>query len=429
HIDNVRHVLDSYGLSFRYDSISKIVEWQHPDIEQGGDDAGTVLLSSVLSLCALNCVPRDNLKTHMNAIATSRRFNPVVDHLSSLKWDGKPRFDALADAMEADDPAICRIALRVFFIQACAAGDHAETAIGLHPDYRAHFESILVFVGGQGIGKTKGLRKLLPLKLRPRFKEGLLLNLRDKDSVIAAVSGWVVELGELEATFKKTDIAELKAFISKDTDVIRVPYGATWTEFARRTCFAGTVNDVSFLADETGNRRFVPMVVGLIDVGWRDEEIEQVWAEAWFRYASGEKWWPSAEEDVLLAANAEEYRGKTALEEAIEDAFDWGAPPRSVRVKASTVHDMVAVRGRYVGDPTMKTLKTVGTTLRRLWLATGLVRKMRGTLMVKHDDEWVRVLASNGKNRGWLLPPLVAREPGWKGDTEARLDEIKRRVG
>ena len=51
---------------------------------------------------------------------------------------------------------------------------------------------------------------------------------------------------------------------------------------------------MSFLADETGNRRFWPLTVSRVDVSWSDEEIDQLWAEAWSRYVGGEQWWPSA---------------------------------------------------------------------------------------------------------------------------------------
>jgi hypothetical protein len=424
HPDNIRHLFNSYGISVRYNVIRKDSEWQHPDIHQGADNAATVLHSEVLGLCALNKVPTANLGAHMTAIAAGSEYNPVVECLSSLKWDGKPRFEALADAMEADEAAICRIVLRLFFIQACAAADNAETACERHPEYRAHFEGIMTFVGGQGVGKTKGLRKLLPPKLRPCFKEGLSLNLRDKDSIRTAVSCWVAELGELEGTFRKSDIADLKAFISKDTDEIRMPYAAAWSKFARRTVFTGTVNDVEFLADETGNRRFWPLTVDRIDVEWSDDEIEQLWAEAWSRYFTGEKWWPTEDEAELLEANAEEYRGRTALEETIEKAFDWGKPPEGARRTASDIYKMINPAATV--DPDMRTLKSVGTTLGRIWRRTGLARKQKGVPHVKFEGEWFRANACSGKNRGWLLPPR--KQPALAG-AMATIAEMKKRSG
>ena len=73
--------------------------------------------------------------------------------------------------------------LRLFLIQACAAADNAETGARAASRVPGDFEGCLVLVGGQGVGKTKGLRKLLPPALRRYFKEGLTLDLRDKDSV------------------------------------------------------------------------------------------------------------------------------------------------------------------------------------------------------------------------------------------------------
>ena len=183
-----------------------------------------------------------------------------------------------------------------------------------------------MLVGGQGVGKTKGLRKLLPPALRRYFKEGLTLNLRDKDSVTAAVSCWIAELGELEGTFKKIGHRRPQGFPQQGP---RRDPGAVSRRKRRSSRggppITGTVNDVSFLADETGNRRFWPLTVGTVDVGWSDDEIEQLWAEAWSRYAAGEKWWPSADEERLLAENAERYRYRSGLEEAIESAFRNGA--------------------------------------------------------------------------------------------------------
>jgi putative DNA primase/helicase len=72
--------------------------------------------------------------------------------------------------------------------------------------------------------------------------------------VMSAVSHWVVELGELDSTFKKSDVSVLKAFITRRQDKLRRPYARRDSVFPRRTVFAGTVNDYQFLHDNTGNR-------------------------------------------------------------------------------------------------------------------------------------------------------------------------------
>ena len=42
----------------------------------------------------------------------------------------------------------------------------------------------------------------------------ILDKMREKDSVMQCVRNWIVELGELDATFRKSDIASLKSFIT-----------------------------------------------------------------------------------------------------------------------------------------------------------------------------------------------------------------------
>jgi len=401
HMDNVQHILDGYGISYHYNEITKSFEWEHGEFRQEGDNAGEMLHSLLLSLCSLNGVPKQNIGTHLIALGNLKTYNPVTEHLSSLVWDGIPRLEKLANAMGGDDQEIVKAAVRILFLQACAAADNAVNARQANERYQPSFECVIVFAGAQGIGKTKGIRKLLPRPLRRYFKEGVVLDLRNKDSTKQAISAWIVELGELDSTFRKSDIAVLKAFLSQQVDEIRVPYAHKSSQFARRTSFVASVNDLQFLVDETGNRRFVPIAVEAIDVGWSEGEMEQVWAEAYSRYCTGEKWWPTSEEEILLAANAEKYRFRSIVEEKIETTYDWSQHPESTtrRFTASEVLEKVAPG--LVHDALKA--KTVGTALRRLWMASPFVERRGATLLLKGTD--IRLLTEGGANRGWLLPP------------------------
>ena len=71
--------------------------------------------------------------------------------------------------------------------------------------------------------------------------EGHLLDPTNKDSVKLAISAWITELGEIDATFRKADIAALKAFISKRVDKFRRPYAMSDSAYPRQTIFVGTV--------------------------------------------------------------------------------------------------------------------------------------------------------------------------------------------
>jgi len=110
-----------------------------------------------------------------------------------------------------------------------------------------------VLKGGQGIGKTSFARKMALSD--EFFGESLTLDIRDKDTVLRAVSCWIGELGEIESTFK-SDINAIKGFITLSTDKVRVPYGREADDIPRRTSFIGTCNSNEYLIDETGNRRY-----------------------------------------------------------------------------------------------------------------------------------------------------------------------------
>ena len=103
---------------------------------------------------------------------------------------------------------------------------------------------------------------------------------------------WVIEMGELAPTFKAEN-EYVKAFISRSSDRFRSPYGRRTEEYPRQCVFAGTTNNLMFLKDRTGNRRFWP-ITGDKDRktanSWdiTDEDIDQIWAEAFYYWSEGE---------------------------------------------------------------------------------------------------------------------------------------------
>lgn len=121
-----------------------------------------------------------------------------------------------------------------------------------------NIEGVLTLQGKQGIGKTRLIRKIIPMYV----KTGLELDPSDKDKVYQCIKYWVCELGELDATFKR-DLSKLKAFITEQVDEFRRPYGLAPISYPRKTSFYATVNNEEFLKDETGNRRYWVIPVDL----------------------------------------------------------------------------------------------------------------------------------------------------------------------
>jgi putative DNA primase/helicase len=162
---------------------------------------------------------------------------------------------------------------------------------------------VMILSGDQGMGKTRLLRDITE-GVPGCFIEGVTLNPADKDSVLNVASHWIVELGELEATFRKADLAQLKAYVTRTVDVVRRPYARKESNLPRRTVFAGTVNDLYCLHDSTGNRRFWPLRLNSVT---RDTQLDyqQLWAEAYSWYLAGETWHLSPSEKITLETHCE----------------------------------------------------------------------------------------------------------------------------
>ena len=180
---------------------------------------------------------------------------------------------------------------------------------------------VLTFVGEQGVGKTRAFKDLTA-DLPDVFHEGATLDPSNKDSVISAITHWIVELGELESTFKKSEISQLKAFLTRDTDVVRRPYAKRNSTYPRRTVFAGTVNEYQFLHDTTGNRRFWPIEITQVK---RDTTInyQQLWAEVYTWYRSGETWHLSEEEKKRLNQYIERFTVTDPAVDLMLQKFDF----------------------------------------------------------------------------------------------------------
>ncbi|MCG3691101.1 virulence-associated E family protein [Aliarcobacter butzleri] len=155
------------------------------------------------------------------------------------------------------------------------------------------FEQVLLIQGIQGLSKTKLFSKLLDFNgMNKYFKAGAKLNPSDKDTIIQSIGFGIVELGEIDSTFRKSDIAELKAFLSNTYDQVRLPYDRTASKYKRRTSFCASVNETSFLVDQTGNRRF--LILSLIAILFsKVEKIDffQLWGQVGQLYKNGTKWW------------------------------------------------------------------------------------------------------------------------------------------
>ncbi len=329
-IPNMAYLMGEYGITAHYNEIKKTVELRFPGRKFFGDTSAENAITELSSLCSKNMMPKGDLVAYVKNIANDNNYSPVRDWIEGRPWDKRSRLPELYATLKTHpgNEALKNTLVLRWLISAVAAAWRT-------PDFESH--GVLVFTGLQGKGKTTWFRKLAPSSMGA-VMVGASVDPSDKDSVTRVVSHWIVELGELDATFRKADISKLKAFVTQPVDKLRRPYDRLESEYKRQTIFGGSVNDEKYLVDDTGNRRW--WTVPVIDVDFLHTiDMQQLWAEVLTLFQSGEQWWLKKEEEEQLNALNEEHEGVDPIREKISSRFNFekNHPLHRSRMTASDV--------------------------------------------------------------------------------------------
>ncbi len=351
-IANLKHLFEKYGITCNYDVMLKR---QKIDINQGDDDGdltNTSTLSEIMSLLSINRLPRSTIDL-LPALIAKNQINPILDFITAKRWDKRDRIGTLLNSLAVadDDIRYKNRAVVTWLIQCVAAADSARQTP--NKEAKPKYELVLVLQGGQGLKKTSWIQSLLPREMGDYIIDGAHLDPSDKDSAINCISGWICELGELDATFRKSDIARLKAFLSNQTDTIRLPYDKAASSFKRRTSFCASVNPTDFLNDSTGARRFLPLAITGCN-NRHNLDLQQMWAQVWDLYIGGSQWWCDDELEKMLESRHARHTEKSSIHELIEDKFDI-TPEKDERSHHLTITRILANAG--IPTPTNKELK------------------------------------------------------------------------
>lgn len=218
----------------------------------------------------------DKVNEAITEISRHNAFHPVRDYLASLVWDGKPRINNwLATYMGAigPEPYLSQVSTKI---------PVAMVARVMQPGCK--FDQMVILEGIQGIGKSTLLRHLAG---NAWFSDADI-DIQDKDAVVNMRGTWLWEIGELTG-MRRADINNLKQFMSRREDKIRMPYGRRSEILPRETVFIGTTNSDEYLADETGNRRFWPVkLTNEYDFEGVKGIRDQLFAEAYWLWELGE---------------------------------------------------------------------------------------------------------------------------------------------
>ncbi len=325
--DNLKDLASYCSIGFRFNMMEFVPETH--DLE--GDKlnlSSDQLRSELISYSSRFGLPKTAIDDHMVALAENEKYHPIKRCLDNGEWDGTARVGAVIACLNARHEELAQAVMKKWLV-GCVASL-----------YESSFKSKLVPVlqGKQSFKKTAFVERIA--KIMPSaFLEGAELDPDNKDSVLSCIRSWIVELGELERTNKNSQ-GSLKAFITKDTDTVRPPYGKTDIKKPRQTHFIATVNGENFLKDETGSSRF--FVLSMEEaadmdrlneiLGWHydgtgsiqqtnPELLKQFWLEVKHMYDSSYGWMLSDEEIKLAQGINEPYNDKGSWYEYIRDKY------------------------------------------------------------------------------------------------------------
>ena len=319
-IENVAEACRRLGVTIRYNVISKEIEILIPGESFSVDNMANASLAWLTSSCTRFGIPTGNLGDAICYIGDKNQYNPVANWITSKPWDGTPRLHMLLETIKAEGEGhdsgatwLKTTLITRWLISAVAAAFRPNGAAT---------KGVLVLQGEQNLGKTSWFKSLVPQHLG-LIQDGLSLRPDDRDSVKQVLSYWMVELGELDATFRKADIAALKAFLGRDKDTLRRAYAKLESNYARRTVFFASVNPRQFLHDPTGNVRY--WTISCEDINHNHGlDMQQVWAEVYESlYLHGESWFLSTDEVQRLNSHNKDYEVLDPITERLQSLYDW----------------------------------------------------------------------------------------------------------
>jgi hypothetical protein len=249
-----------------------------------------------LQAMGISRVGHDVVACAVELMGRERRFHPLRDWLDKLEWDSEPRLGTwLRDYLGTPDDEYHR-QIGAMFLIAMVARIYEP---GCQSDYMIELE------GPQGEEKSKLCRAIAGDEY---FSDHLPKIDSDQVRLSAHLRGkWLIEIAELSA-FSKAEAEALKAFITRRVEIYTPKYGRVERHEPRQCLLIGTTNNDDYIKDDTGGRRYWPVVVYKIDLDGFTDAREQLFAEAVAAYREGKPYWPDRQLEKTEIAPLQDQR-------------------------------------------------------------------------------------------------------------------------
>lgn len=206
-------------------------------------------------------------------------------------------------------------------------------------------------------------------------------------------------MGELESSLRR-DAERLKGIITRDRDVVRIPYAAADSEWPRRMVMMASANGSDFLNDPTGSTRWG--IIPVLEVDYEhDVDMQQLFSQLAVDFRKGTPWWLPPELETELEEWNARHQATSIVRDAVFSVIDMDGDDtvRQQRLTASDVLRLAAFE-----HPTQAQARECGAILRaRFGAPTKSKQGMRWNLPVRpyssEEDDEPRPQRTPGKSK------------------------------
>ena len=180
---------------------------------------------------------------------------------------------------------------------------------------------MLVLIGEQGAYKTTWFAHLLPPQLREYFYTKTNSGMVSKDDLLTLSQYGLMCWEELDSMQLK-ELNKLKAAMTMPSINERAAYARHHENRPHLASFCGTGNNVQFLSDPTGTRRWLPFEVVSIDSPLSQPfNYEGIYSQAYALYRQGFRYWFDKNEILQLAQHNKQFETAQSANELIDEFF------------------------------------------------------------------------------------------------------------
>lgn len=240
------------------------------------------VLRAQLGKAGFKPVAAEVMRTAVLMVAAEHAYDSATAFVSDLAHDGVPRIDtAMSRYYGCEDTPYTR-----------AVGAYLFTALaGRALEHPLQCDMAVILVGLQGARKTSAISALAPT---PRAFGTVNLSKSDEDIARRLRGKLIVEWAEMRGLVGR-DLDGIKDWITRRTEQWTPKYKEFDTFFDRRCIVVGTANTTELLDDDTGERRWLPVLAGACDVRALEADRDQLWAEGAARFRAHGVEWEAAE--------------------------------------------------------------------------------------------------------------------------------------